>query len=145
RAQPGKLNWTSGGGAFPTLLAGFAMTAGLDVVQVSYRDQTLGIQDLAQGRVQFAATTLTALLPGVHAGKIRLLAITNKRRAPLTPAIPTAAEAGHRELEFEGLVGFFGARDLPAALGDRIAGDIRAVAADSALVERVTAAGQLVR
>src|SRR3954470_23576670 len=49
RAQPGKLNWTAGGGAFPTLLAGFAKTAGLDVVQVSYREQNLAIQDLAEG------------------------------------------------------------------------------------------------
>ena len=145
RSQPGKLNWTSGGGAFPTLLEGFAKTARLDVVQVSYRDQTLAIQDLAQGRVQFVATTLTALLPSVHAGKIRLLAVTNKRRAPLAPAIPTAAEAGHAELEFEGLVGFLGPRDMSAALRDRISRDIRAVAADSVLVERLTSAGQLVR
>jgi tripartite-type tricarboxylate transporter receptor subunit TctC len=145
RSQPGKLNWTSGGGAFPTLLEGFAKTARLDVVQVPYRDQTLAIQDLAQGRVQFVATTLTALLPLVHAGKIRLLAVTNKRRAPLAPAIPTAAEAGHAELEFEGLVGFFGPRDMSAALRDRISSDIRAVAADAAFVERLTSAGQLVR
>jgi tripartite-type tricarboxylate transporter receptor subunit TctC len=145
RSQPGKLNWTSGGGAFPTLLEGFAKTARLDVVQVPYRDQTLAIQDLAQGRVQFIATTLTALLPLVHAGKIRLLAVTNKRRAPLAPAIPTAAEAGHAELEFEGLVGFFGPRDMSAALRDRISSDIRAVAADAAFVERLTSAGQLVR
>lgn len=145
RSQPGKLNWTSGGGAFPTLLEGFAKTSRLDVVQVSYRDQTLAIQDLAQGRVQFVATTLTALLPLVHAGKIRLLAVTNKRRAPLAPAIPTAAEAGHAELEFEGLVGFFGPRDMPAELRDRISRDVRAVGADPALVERLTSAGQLVR
>jgi tripartite-type tricarboxylate transporter receptor subunit TctC len=145
RSQPGKLNWTSGGGAFPTLLEGFAKTARLDVVQVPYRDQTLAIQDLAQGRVQFVATTLTALLPLVHAVKIRLLAVTNKRRAPLAPAIPTAAEAGHAELEFEGLVGFFGPRDMSAALRDRISSDIRAVAADAAFVERLTSAGQLVR
>jgi tripartite-type tricarboxylate transporter receptor subunit TctC len=47
RVQPGKLNWSSGGGAFPAPLAGFAKTAGLDVVQVSYREQNLAIQDLA--------------------------------------------------------------------------------------------------
>ena len=145
RRQSGALNWASGGGAFPTLLDGFAKTARLDVVQVSYRDQTLAIQDLAEGRIQFFATTLTALLPLANSGKIRLLAVTNKRRAPLAPAIPTAAEAGHSELEFEGLVGFFGPRDTPAALRDRISGDVRAVAADSAIVERLTSAGQLAR
>ena len=145
RAQPGKLNWTSGGGAFPTLLAGFAKSAGLDVVQVPYREQNLAIQDLAEGRLQIVGTTLTALLPFARAGKVRVLAVTNKRRAPIAPEIPTAAEAGYPELEFEGLVGFFGCRDMPTALRDRISTDIRAVAADPILAERFAKAGQIAR
>jgi tripartite-type tricarboxylate transporter receptor subunit TctC len=145
RTEPGKLNWTSGGGAFPILLAGFAKTAGLDVVQVSYRQQNLAIQDLAEGRIQVLATTLTALLPFVQAGKIRLLAVTNKRRAPIASEVPTAIEAGYPELEFEGLVGFFGGLAMPAALRDRISADIRAVAADPVVAERLASAGQIVR
>lgn len=145
REQPGKLNWTTGGGAFPTLLAGFAKTNDLDVVQVSYREQNLAIQDLAEGRVQIMATTLTALLPQARAGKVRMLAVSNKRRAPMAPEVPTAAESGHRELEFEGLVGFFGGRDLSAALRDRVSADVRAVAADPTLGARLAAAGQLAR
>jgi tripartite-type tricarboxylate transporter receptor subunit TctC len=145
RAQPGKLNWTSGGGAFPTLLAGFAKSTGLDLVHVSYREQSLAIHDLAEGRVQILGTTLTALLPLARAGKIRLLAVTNKRRAPIAPDVPSAAETGYRELEFEGLLGFFGWRDMPVMLRDRISADVRAAAADPALVERLAAAGQIVR
>jgi tripartite-type tricarboxylate transporter receptor subunit TctC len=145
RAQPGKLNWTSGGGAFPTLLAGFSKSAGLDMVQVSYREQNLALQDLAEGRVQVLGTTLTALLPFARAGKIRLLAVTNKRRAPIAPEVPTVTEAGYHELEFEGLVGFFGWRDMPTALRDRISSDVRAVAADPILVERFAKAGQVAR
>lgn len=143
RAQSGKLNWTSGGGAFPTLLAGFARTAGLDMVQVSYREQNLALQDLAEGRVQILATTLTALLPYAKAGKIRLLAVTNKSRAPTAPDVPTATEAGFPGLAFEGLIGFFGGRDMPPALRDRISEDVRAVAADPVLVERLARAGQV--
>jgi tripartite-type tricarboxylate transporter receptor subunit TctC len=145
RAQPGKLNWTSGGGAFPTLLAGFAKTADLDLVPISYRDQNIALQDLDEGRIQILATTLTALLPHAQAGKIRLLAVTNKRRAPIAPGVPTATEAGYPELEFEGLVGFFGGRDMAAALRDRISADVRAVAADPAVAGRFAAAGQIVR
>lgn len=145
RSQPGKLNWSSGGGAFPTLLAGFAKTEALDVVQVSYREQNLAIQDLAEGRIQILATTLTPLLPPARAGKIRVLAVTNKKRAPIAPEVPTAGEAGHAELEFEGLVGFFGWRDMPAALRDRISADVRAVAADPVVARRLATAGQVAR
>jgi tripartite-type tricarboxylate transporter receptor subunit TctC len=141
RARPGTLNCASGGGAFPTLLAGFTRAAGLDMVQVPYREQNLAIQDLAEGRIQCLATSLTALLPLAKTRKIRLLAVTNKRRAPAVPEVPTAVEAGYPELEFEGLVGFFGGRDMPSALRDRISGDVRAAAADPVLAERLVAAG----
>jgi len=144
RAQPGTLNWGSGGGAFTTLMAGFSHGAGLDMVQVAYREQNAALRDLAEGRIHVFATTLTALLPLVQAGKVRILAVTNARRAPIAPDIPTAVEAGHPELRFEGLVGFFGARGMPAARQERIAADIRAVA-DDALRDRLASAGQLLR
>jgi tripartite-type tricarboxylate transporter receptor subunit TctC len=145
QAQPGKFNWSAGGGAFPTLLAGFAKTADLDMVHVSYRDQSLAIQDLSEARIHVFATTLTALLPFAKAGKIRILSVTNKRRAPIAPEVPTAVESGYPELEFEGLVGFFGWRDMPAMLRDRISADVRAIAADPVVGERFAAAGQIVR
>lgn len=143
-AHPGKLNWSTGGGAFPILLAGLAQTAKLDMVQVSYREQNAAIQDLSEGRIHIVATSLTALLPLAQAGKIRLLSVTNKRRAPIAPEVPTALEAGYPELEFEGLIGFFGWRDMPARLRDRISEDVRAVAADPLVAERLAAAGQIV-
>jgi tripartite-type tricarboxylate transporter receptor subunit TctC len=143
-AQPGKLNWSSGGGAFPLLFAGFLKSAGLDVARISYRQQNSALQDLAEGRIQLFASTLTALLPLAQTGKIHLLAVTNKMRAPIAPEIPTATEAGHPELEFDGLTGFFGWRDMPWELRDRIASDIRAVAAEPNVADRLAKAGQLV-
>jgi len=144
REHPGKLNWASGGGAFPMLMGAFVKSAGLHVVEISYREQNVALQDLAEGRVQIVATTLTPLLPLVDAGKIRLLAVTNKRRATVAPQIPTAVEAGYRELAFEGLLGFFGWREMPPGLRDRLAADIATASTDPLLVERLTAAGQVV-
>jgi tripartite-type tricarboxylate transporter receptor subunit TctC len=144
RAEPGKFNWGSGGGAFPILFSGFLKTTGLDLARISYRQQNLAIQDLAQGRIQVFASTLTALLPMAQAGKIHLLAVTNGTRAPIAPDVPTAIEAGYPELEFDGLTGFFGWRDMPPELRDRIAADVRAVAADASVAERLAKAGQIV-
>jgi tripartite-type tricarboxylate transporter receptor subunit TctC len=143
RARPGKLNWGSGGGAFATLMSGFASIAGLDMVQVGYREQNIALQDLAECRIQVFATSLTALLPLAQAGRIRILAITNARRAPIAPQVPTVIESGHPELRFEGLIGFFGARGMPSTRRDRIAADVRAVA-DASLRERLAAAGQVI-
>jgi tripartite-type tricarboxylate transporter receptor subunit TctC len=145
RQRPGKLNWASGGGAFPILFGAFVKGERLDIVEIAYREQNVAIQDLAEGRVQIIATTLTPLLPLVQAGKVRILAVTNKRRAPIAPNVPTVVEAGHSELAFEGLVGFFGGRNMPAAVRDRVAADVAFAASDPVLVQRLAEAGQAVR
>ena len=123
------------------LLPGFVKSEGLDMVQVSYRNAGLGMQDTVSGRIHVVMTSLTTALPLVRTGKLRLLAVTNKHRAPLAPDVPTAIEAGYPQLAFDGLQGFFGSRNMPAERRDRIAADISAVAADPAVADPLTALG----
>jgi len=145
RSRPGKLNWATGGGAFPTLISGFIKVAELDMTHVPYRNQNLGIQDLAEGRIQLFATAMTALLPLAQAGKIRILAVTNKERSPLWPDVPTVAESGYPNVAFEGLIGVFAPRGAPDDRRQRIAADIQAIASDQVVAQRLGAAGQIVR
>jgi tripartite-type tricarboxylate transporter receptor subunit TctC len=70
RTRPGQLNWATGGGAFPILMAGFVKSAALEMAQVPYSNQNLAIQDLAEGRIQVFATAMTPVLPLVQAGKV---------------------------------------------------------------------------
>jgi len=61
------------------------------------------------------------------------------------PGIPTVAAAGYPALALEGLVGLFGPRDIPPELRERIAADVRAVAAeDPEIKARLAATGQMV-
>src|SRR5438309_1896713 len=100
RAQPGKLNYASGVGAFPILVQGFAKNTGIDIVPVSYRELNPAISDLAEGRIHMMAAVMSPFLPLVQAGKLKFLAVTNKQRAPNLPDVPTAAEAGYPDLTF---------------------------------------------
>ena len=145
RSTPGKLNCFASAGAFTYLLAGFLQSAGVDMVPVAYREQNLALQDHGEGRIHVVLSAITNALPLVQAGKVRFVAVTNDRRAPALPEVPTVAEAGYPELAFEGFAGFFGSRGLPTELRDRIAADIRAVAADPGLIDRLAAVGQLAR
>jgi len=144
RSQPGKLN-DFGQGAFPYLLAGFFKSQHLDVVPVSYREVNLAMQDHAQGRVHLVLTSMTVQLPLVQSGLVNFLVVTNSKRSPMIPDVPTAAESGFPELAFEGLTGFFGSRAMSAELADRISRDIRTVAAEPAVAERFAAVGQIAR
>lgn len=145
RARPGRVNWAAGGGAFPILMAGFVKSAGLDMAQVPYSNQNLAIQDLAEGRIQVFATAMTAVLPLVQAGRIRVLAVTNKRHSSLWPDVPTATQSGYPALAFEGLIGVFASRGTSDDRRERISDDIRAIAADETVAKRLGAAGQIVR
>jgi tripartite-type tricarboxylate transporter receptor subunit TctC len=141
RAQPGKLNWAATPGLPYYILLALQKSAGIDMVQVSYRDFAPAYQDLNQGRLHVAATGLPTLVPHHRAGTSKLLFVTNRDRSPQAPEVPTAAEAGYRDLTFEGTVGLYGWRDMPADLKERIAADLNAITADPAFRARATGVG----
>ena len=143
RSQPGKLNWAGTTGALDFAFAGFLQSNGLNMTKVPYRNPVEAANDLAEGRVQVYEAALAIVRPQLEAGKIKLLVVTNSVRAPTLPNIPTATEAGHPELAFDGLVGFFGPPGMPLDLRERIAADVRAVT-DTVIESRLITTGQMV-
>jgi len=142
RTQPGKLNWASSPGLPPFVVGGFLKNSNLDLALVSYRDIAPVLQDLGEGRVDIYVGSLSVIVPQVQSGRARLLAVASDVRVPLSPDVPTVTEAGFPELRMDGVVGFFGKRGMPDMLRDRIASDIRAVANDPGIGERLAAVGQ---
>ena len=145
RGQPGKLNWAATPGLPDYIFAALQTSAGIEMAQVSYRDFAPALQDLGEGRIHVVVTGLALLLPQVQTGKARMLMVTNRERAPLAPDVPTAREAGYPDLTFDGVVGFYGWRDMPDNLKERIAADVRAVGADPEVGARIESAGSIVR
>ena len=142
RAQPGKLNWAGTTGALDFSFAGFLQSNRLDMTKVPYRNPVEAANDLAEGRVQVYEAALAIVRPQLQAGKIKPLIMTNRVRAPTLPEVPTATEAGHPELAFDGLVGFFAAPGMPLELRARIAEDVRTVA-DASIEQRLITTGQI--
>jgi tripartite-type tricarboxylate transporter receptor subunit TctC len=105
----------------------------------------MALQDLAQGRLHLAATSLSALLPTVQAGKSTLLMVTNQQRSPQAPDAPTAREAGFPQLTFPGFVVLFGTKSMPADVRERIAADFLEVSKNPELRARLDAMGLTVR
>jgi len=143
RAQPGKLNWAGTTGAIDFLVAGFLRKADLNLSKVPYRNQVEAATDLGAGRIQLNETAYAIVRPQLQAGKVKLLAVTNSVRAPVLPDVPTVTEAGYPDLALDGLVGFFGPPEMPLALRERIAADVKEVGADPAIATRLNDTGQL--
>jgi len=144
RAQPGKLNWATATGISDFLFASFLQHENLDMSKVPYRDTVQPATDVAEGRIQFYWGALAIVRPHVQAGKAKLLAVSNGVHIPDEPAVPTVKEAGFAALAYDGLVGLFGPRDMADDLRERIAADIREVAADPTIGARLLSTGQLI-
>ncbi len=145
RAQPGKFNWAATAGLPLYVIAALQKNAGIELTQIAYRDFAPAFQDFAQGRIHLVATGITLLLPQVAAGRGNFLMVTNRDRSPLAPDVPTAQQAGFPELTFNAINGIYGWRDMPADLKARIAADVRAIAAEPAVAERLKATGAVMR
>ena len=146
REQPGKLNWASVTGVTDLIIAGYLKGAGLDMAKVPYRDTVSALNDLVEGRIQFYSAAYAIMRGQAQAGRIRLLAVQSRSRAPGLADLPTVAEAGFPELNFDGLVGLIAARSsgITDAARERIAADVKAVVGDPVITERLTGTGQIV-
>jgi tripartite-type tricarboxylate transporter receptor subunit TctC len=144
RAQPGTLNAATVPGITDFMFSGFLKSAGVTMGRVPYRDIIQGLSDLAEGRIQVMSASLAILQPQLQAARVKPLAVTSRARVAIAPEVPTVTEAGYPVLELEGLVGLYGTRSMPNDLRERIAADLRAVAADPAIAARLAPMGQVV-
>jgi tripartite-type tricarboxylate transporter receptor subunit TctC len=145
KERPGQLNWAATTGLPLYVVAALQKSANIDITQIAYRDFAPAFQDFATGRVQLLATGINLLLPQVRSGRGKFLMVTNNARSPLAPDVPTPAEAGFPELTFNGVNGIYGWRDMPDSLKARIAADVREIASDPAIAERLKPTGSTMR
>jgi tripartite-type tricarboxylate transporter receptor subunit TctC len=102
KEKPGTLNFGSGGsGGVPHFAFEiWARQMGLDIVHVPYRGSGPAFQDLLGGRTQLMVDGYGLMKGGHEGGRVRILAITSKRRHPNLPEVPTMEEAGVPGFEF---------------------------------------------
>jgi len=145
KAQPGKLNWAATPGLPYYVLLALQRYASIEMAYVPYRDFAPAYQDLTTGRLHLAGTGVPTLAPHHQAGTAKLLFVTNRERSPQVPEVPTAAEAGYRDLTFDGVSGIYGWRDMPGEIRQRVVTDVATIVADPAFRARVVAVGTVPR
>ena len=94
RANPGKMNYGSGGIGTAAHIAGssFATLLKMDAVHVPYRGSVELMPALLGGQIQFAFPIAGTAVPNVKSGKARALAVTGARRLSSLPDVPTMKE-----------------------------------------------------
>jgi tripartite-type tricarboxylate transporter receptor subunit TctC len=94
RANPGKLNYGSGGNGSAGHLAGelFKAQAGIYAVHIPYNGGNPAQLALLSGQVDFNFDNLATASANIRSGKLKALAVTTLTRSPALPQVPAVAE-----------------------------------------------------
>ena len=129
KARPGQVNYASVGVGSPPHLAAelLKMTAAIDLNHIPYKGGGAVLPDLMAGRVSAFFGSISTLKPQVDAGKLRAIAVTTVKRAPAMPDLPTFIESGLEGYEVNGWYGLLAPGRTPAAIVNRLNGELRQV------------------
>lgn len=122
KANPNTLFFGSSGNGGADHLAGelFKMLTGAQITHVPYKGGAPALADLVAGRTQLQFMTIPASIGHIQAGRIRPLAILDKKRYPLFPNVPTISEAGVKNYDVNNWYGVVVAAGTPEPIVNKL-------------------------
>src|ERR1700686_270905 len=122
KEKPGEINFASSGSGTSIHLSGelFKTMAGVDMTHVPYKGSAPALTDLMGGQVQVMFDNLPSALPQIKSGRLRAIAVTSLKRAPVLPDIPTINESGLPGFEASSWFGVLAPAGTPVAIVARI-------------------------
>ena len=122
RAHPGEITYASSGvgGTVHTHAELFSMMANIKMHRIQFKSLPPAMVSVLSGESQISFPNLSAALPHVHGGRLRVLGVTSANRLPTLPDIPTIAESGVPGYEATGGVGIIGPANMPRSVVQRL-------------------------
>jgi tripartite-type tricarboxylate transporter receptor subunit TctC len=122
KANPGKLNFASGGNGSAGHLAGELMKtmAGVYAVHIPYAGAAPAQLGLLAGQTDFMFDNLASAAANIKSGKLTALAVTTAQRAAAFPDLPTVAESGLPGFDVNTWFGVFAPAATPAPIVRRL-------------------------
>ena len=143
KANPGKLNiGTIAVGSTQHLAAELLkMRAGLDAVIVPYKGSPDVLRALKAGDVDVAVEILGPTMGQITGGSVRALALTDDRRNPVLPDVPTVQEAGVKDYDVTSWNALAAPAGTPADVVAKIGKAARDALATPAVTKRLQELG----
>lgn len=144
RANPGKVNYSSGGiGTHNHLtLALLEEKAGLEMVHVPYKGGGPAVMALLQGEVDMFAGGASLLLRHAKADKVRLIAVTEATPSELVPGVPSASDVVP-DFIVTNWYGVFGPKGMSPERVEAINREINRIIALPEVAERLSTMGMV--
>ena len=146
KAEPGKLNYASGGKGTPLHLGAELLKsrAGIDMVHIAYRGGGPASKSVMANETQVLFGSFASSLPKVKDGKLKALAVTGPKRAPALPDVPTMEEAGYPGFLVTSWSGVMAPAGTPKPVLDKLHAAIQAALEMDSVKKKLEAVGQQV-
>jgi tripartite-type tricarboxylate transporter receptor subunit TctC len=132
KAEPGKIDYGSGGPGSPQHLAMamFAAAAGISLTHVPYKGATQAATDVAAGQIPVGFQGLGTVAALVRGGQLRLIGVATPRRLPQFPDVPTVSESGLPGFAFNSWFAILAPAGTPKDIIARLNGEVLKALAD---------------
>ncbi|KJK09614.1 ABC transporter substrate-binding protein [Burkholderiaceae bacterium 16] len=143
KAHPGQLSFASYSAGTVAHYAGLIMNqkAGMDLQHVPFAGSPPALTQVMGGQITVMYDGMVTSLPMIKGGKLQAYALAAKQRSPLLPQVPTFAEMGYPDIDFNNWAGVFISAQVPAELIQKIQAAVYKAASTPRVQERIVALG----
>jgi tripartite-type tricarboxylate transporter receptor subunit TctC len=143
RGKPGTMNYASGGVGTPTHLAAerLRLAAGFAAQHIPFKSQPEALTEVVAGRVDFYFCPVFPALPLIRGGKLIALAVSGTKRVAVLPDVPTTAEAGFPNSDFNFWVGLFVPAHTPEAIVGKLHDEAQQVMQAKVVLDKLSQLG----
>jgi tripartite-type tricarboxylate transporter receptor subunit TctC len=142
KTRPGQINYGSvqTGGTGHLGMELLKQATGIDMVHVPYKGTAPALTDLIAGRILLMFSSLPTVQQHVQAGRLKLLATGARQRTAAIKDVPTIAESipGYDLVTWYGM---FAPKKTPAAIVDRLHGELVKILRSSEIAQSFAANG----
>lgn len=143
RKNPGALNYSSSGNGSPGHLSMemFQAATGTRMVQIPYKGGAPAVNELVGGHVQLGINAVPSVVQQIKAGKLTPLAVASAKRSRALPNVPTMAEAGVKDFEYDIWYALFAPARTPSEVVSSASAMLRRALADPEVASLLIAQG----
>jgi tripartite-type tricarboxylate transporter receptor subunit TctC len=143
KAKPGTLNFASAGQGSATHLNAekFKVQAGINTTHIPFKGSPEAVNEVLAGRVEYYFSPIAPVLPQIREGRLLALAVGSPKRSSALPDIPTTAEAGVPNSEFNFWIGLMAPAKTPREIVAKLHAEVQKALASEDVKERVAKLG----
>ncbi len=114
---------------------------GIDMTHIPYKGGGQAIIDLSGGQVPAAVLGSSTVIPQAKAGRVRILAVTSKKRSAALPDVPTLDESGLKGFDVYQWTAMLAPAKTPRPIVARLNAEVGAILKQPSVSEKLQAAG----